>query len=131
MAKWAHADVLDNGPNFIKNNCNSWVCVVSYAAGDSYATVTGGSNILAQVSMASGDFTNGTSGNDRTLTVASGKSDTSANNTGAASHLVFLDTANSKVLWATEETSGQTITSGNPVNFPSGITYTAKQPVAP
>jgi hypothetical protein len=131
MAKWAHADVLDNGPNFIKNNCNSWVCVVSYTAGDSYATVTGGSNILAQVSMASGDFTNGSSGSDRTLTVASGKSDTSANNTGAASHLVFLDTANSKVLWATEETSGQTITSGNPVNFPSGITYTAKQPVAP
>jgi hypothetical protein len=37
---------------------------------------------------------------------------------------------NSKVLWVTEETSGQTITSGNPVNFPS-LVYTAKQPVAP
>jgi streptogramin lyase len=131
MAKWAHADVLDNGPNFIKTNCNSWVCVATYAAGDSYATVTGGSNILAQVAMTGTDFTNGASGSDRTLTVASGKSDASANNTGAATHLVFLDTSNSKVLWATEETSGQTITSGNPVNFPSGIVYTAKQPVAP
>jgi hypothetical protein len=123
--------VLDNGPNFIKNNCNSWVVVASYTFGDSYATVTGGSNVLAQVSMASGDFTNGASGNDRTLTVASGKSDASANNSGTSTHFAFLDTATSKVLWVTEETSNQSITAGNPVNYPSSIVYTAKQPVAP
>jgi hypothetical protein len=79
--------------------------------------------------MASGDFTLGTSGNDRTLTTASGKQDAAANAGGAASHLAFLDTVNSKVLWVTEETSGQTIVTGNPVTFPS-LVYTAKQPVA-
>jgi hypothetical protein len=80
--------------------------------------------------MAPGDFTFASAGSDRTLTTAAGKSDASANDTGAASHIAFVDTANSKVLWVTEETSGQTITSGNPVNFPS-LVYTAKQPVAP
>jgi hypothetical protein len=127
MTKWAHADVLDQGPNFIKSNCNKLCVISAYSAADSYATVNG--NILAEVTMASGDFTLATSGSDRTLTTAAGKSDASANATGAASHLAFVDTANSKVLWVTEETSGQTITSGNPVNFPS-LVYTAKQPTA-
>jgi len=128
MAKWAHADVLDNGPSFIRTNCNKMAVISAYSAGDSYATVNG--NILAEATMASGDFTFASSGSDRTLTTAAGKSDASANDTGAASHIAFVDTANSKVLWVTEETSGQTITSGNPVNFPS-LVYTAKQPVAP
>lgn len=128
MAKYAHPDVLDQGPNFIKVNCNKIAVISAYTFGDTYATVNG--NILAEAAMTSTDFTLASSGNDRTLTTASGKSDTSANVTGAASHIAFVDTVNSKVLWVTEETSGQTITSGNPVNFPS-LVYTAKQPVAP
>lgn len=128
MTKWAHADVLDNGINYIKTNCNKVAVISAYTAGDSYATVSG--NILAEATMASGDFTLGTSGSNRTLTTASGKQDTSANATGTASHIAFVDTANSKVLWVTEETSGQTIVLGNPVTFPS-LVYTAKQPVAP
>ena len=128
MAQWAHADVLDNGINYIKTNCNKMALVSAYTNGDSYATVNG--NILAEVTMTSADFTLGTSGSDRTLTTASGKQDTSANATGAASHIAFVDTVASKVLWVTEETSGQTITSGNTVTFPS-LVYTAKQPVAP
>ena len=128
MTKWAHADVLDNGPAYIKSNCNK-VCVVSaYTAGDSYATVTAA--ILAEATLTTTDFTLASSGNDRTLTTATGKQDTSANATGAASHIAFVDTVNSKVLWVTEETSGQTITASNPVTFPS-LVYTAKQPVAP
>ena len=128
MTKWAHADVLDNGPAYIKTNCNK-VCVVSaYTAGDSYATVTAA--ILAEATLTTTDFTLESSGNDRTLTTATGKQDTSANATGAASHIAFVDTVNSKVLWVTEETSGQTITASNPVTFPS-LVYTAKQPVAP
>ncbi len=128
MTKWAHADVLDNGPAYIKANCNK-VCVVSaYTAGDSYATVTAA--ILAEAALTTTDFTLASSGNDRTLTTAAGKQDTSANATGAASHIAFVDTVASKVLWVTEETSGQTITASNPVTFPS-LVYTAKQPVAP
>ena len=128
MAKWAHADVLDNGINYIKTNCNKVAVISAYTAGDSYATVNAA--ILAEATMASGDFTLGTSGKDRTLTTAAGKQDASANAGGAASHIAFVDTVNSKVLWVTEETSGQTIVAGNPVTFPS-LVYTAKQPVAP
>lgn len=130
MAKYAHPDVLDNGPNYIKTNCNKLALISSYAFGDSYATVNG--RILAEAAMASGDFTLGTSGNDRTLTTAAGKQDASANASGgsATNHLAFLDTVNSKVLWVTEETTGQAITATNPVTFPS-LVYTAKQPVAP
>ena len=128
MAKWAHADVLDNGLNYIKTNCNKVAVISAYTFGASYATVI--SNLMAEATMASGDFTLGTSGNDRTLTTAAGKQDASANAGGAASHIAFVDTVNSKVLWVTEETSGQTITTGNPVIFPS-LVYTAKQPVAP
>ena len=128
MTKWAHADVLDNGPAYIKTNCNK-VCVISaYTAGDSYATVTAA--ILAEAALTTTDFTLASSGSDRTLTTAAGKQDTAANVSGTASHIAFVDTVNSKVLWVTEETSGQTITASNPVTFPS-LVYTAKQPVAP
>ena len=128
MTKWAHADVLDNGPAYIKANCDK-VCVVSaYTAGDSYATVTAA--ILAEAALTTSDFTLASSGDDRTLTTAAGKQDTAANVSGTASHIAFVDTVASKVLWVTEETSGQSITAGNPVTFPS-LVYTAKQPVAP
>ena len=130
MAKYAHPDVLDNGPAYIKANCNKAALISSYAVGDSYATVNG--RILAEATMTSADFTLGTSGSDRTLTTAAGKQDASANASGgsASNHLAFVDTINSKVLWVTEETSGQAVTAGNPVTFPS-LVYTAKQPVAP
>lgn len=128
MAKWVSANVLDSGLNYIKTNCDKMVAVVSYTAGDSYATVTGGANIVAEATMATGDFTLGTSGSNRTLTTAAGKTDDSANNTGDPTHLVFLKTtATTEVLWATDETSTQTVTAGNPVNFPS-LVYTANQP---
>ena len=125
MAKYAHPDVLDQGINYIKTNCNKMAVIDAYTFGNSYSTVNG--DILAEVSMTSTDFTLGTSGNNRTLTTAAGKSDASANATGTASHIAFVDTVNSKVLWVTEETSGQTITIGNAVNFPS-LVYTSQQP---
>ncbi len=125
MAKWVHSDVLDQGPNFIKSNCNKIAVISAYTSGDSYATVNAA--ILAEAAMASGDFTLASSGSNRTLTTASGKSDSSANATGTASHIAFVDTVNSKVLWVTSETSGQSITSGNAVNFPA-LVYTANQP---
>lgn len=128
MAKYAHPDVLDNGPTYIKTNCNKMVLTSAYTFGDSYATVI--ANLLAEVTMATGDFTFSTVGNDRALTTAAGKQDAAANAGGVASHLAFVDTVASKVLWVTEETSGQTIVLGNPVTFPS-LVYTAKQPVAP
>lgn len=128
MTKWVHSDVLDNGLNAIKNNANSMVLIKAYSAGDSYATVNG--NVVAEVAMTSGDYTLGSSGSDRTLTTASGKTDSAADaNSGASPDLriAFRDTVNSKVLWVTEENTDQVITAGNAVTFPS-LVYTSHQP---
>lgn len=101
--------------------------ILAYTSGDSYATVTGGANIIAEATMTGTDFTLGSSGNNRTLTTAAGKQDASANNGGNPTHIAFLDVANSKVLWVTDETGSDTVTAGNPVNFPS-LVYTSNQP---
>lgn len=127
MAYFAHADVLDGGLLHIKNNCDKLLLLKNYTFGDSYGTITGSGNVLAEVSMGPSDFTITTDGNDRKITSASGKSDPSANSTGTCSHFAFVDDVNSKVLWVTQEITGQTITSGNPVDFPS-LVYTSKQP---
>lgn len=128
MAKWVHADVLDNGLNEIKTDANSMRLVSTYTAGDSYATVN--TNSIAAVAMASGDYTlgNGAS-SSRTLTVGSGKSATASAGSGGTPnlHIAFVDTATSRVLWVTDETTDQVVTSGNPVNFPAPV-YTASQP---
>ena len=127
MAKFAHQQVLDSGLNYIKNNCTKIALISSYSVGESYATVA--AKILAEATMTTTDFTLGSSGNNRTLTSAAGKSDASANSTGgsATNHIAFLNTTGSEVLWVTEETSGQVVTTGNPVNFPS-LVYTSNQP---
>lgn len=126
MAKWVRSGVLDNGLNDIKTVATAMVLLKAYTAGDSYATVAG--NIIASVTMASGDYTLGSSGSNRTLTTASGKSATASANSGASPnlHIGFTDgTAN--VIWVTDETSDQVVTSGNTVNFPV-LVYTSNQP---
>lgn len=129
MAKWVHSDVLDYGIDRIRTNANAIWLIKAYTAGDSYATVQG--NMIADAAMASGDYTLGNGASSaRTLTTASGKSDPAANaGSGAAPnlHFAFVDTAASKVLWVTDETTDQVITAGNPVSFPS-LVYTSNQP---
>lgn len=128
MAKWVHADVLDLGINAIKTSANVMHVIKAYSAGDSYATVVT-TNSVGNVSMASGDYTIAAAGSNRTLTTASGKTSTATANSGAGPdlHIAFVDSANSKVLWVTDETSNQVITSGNTLNYPS-VVYTSNQP---
>lgn len=126
MAKWAHSDVLDNGINAIKTGALRMILVSTYAAGDSYATIQ--ANKLAEATVANADFALGSSGSNRTLTIAAGKSAT-ASATAAGTpdlHIAFTNNVD-KVLWVTDETSNQPITSGNTVNFPQ-LVYTANQP---
>lgn len=126
MAKWVRSGVLDNGLNDIKNTATKMLLIKAYTLADSYATVV--SNIVAEVTMVSGDYTLGSSGSNRTLTTASGKSATASANSGATPdlHFAFTDgTAN--VIWVTDETSDQVVTSGNTVNFPQ-LVYTSNQP---
>lgn len=124
MAKYAHADVLDGGLNAIKNNAIRMLLLKAYAAGDSYSTVTG--NAICSVTTASADFTiSGADNAPRVLTSAA-KSGT-ASGSGSAAAIAFTDNV-SRVLWVTTETSGQAVTSGNTVAFPS-LTYTSNQPI--
>lgn len=126
MAKWARSGVLDNGLNDIKNNATVMMLISAYSAGDSYATVV--ANNLAEASMTGTDFTLGSSGSNRTLTTAAGKSATA---TASASgtpdlHIAFTD-GSANVIWVTDETTNQPITSGNVINFPQ-LVYTSNQP---
>lgn len=128
MAKWVNSAVLDDGLNSIKTNATTMWLLSTYAAGDSYATVNT-NKLNAGVTMTSGDYTLGTSGSNRTLTVTAGKTDTA---TATASgtpdlHIAFVKTATSTVYWVTDETSNQPVTSGNTISFP-GPVYTAQQP---
>lgn len=126
MAKWVRAGVLDNGLNDIKNTATKMILISAYSAADSYATVV--ANQLAEATMASGDYTLANSGSNRTLTTASGKTATA---TATASgtpdlHIAFTDGA-AEVIWVTDETTNQPITTGNIISFPQ-IVYTSNQP---
>jgi hypothetical protein len=126
MPKWVHSDVLDGGLNAIKTVAIKMMLIKAYTAGDSYTTVAT-TNKLAEVTVATGDFTLSSSGNNRLITTAT-KSASATVSSGATPdlHIAFTDGV-SKVLWVTDETSDQVITSGNTVNFPA-LTYTSNQP---
>lgn len=126
MAKWVRSGVLDNGLNDIKTNATHMLLIKAYTLADSYATVVG--NIVADVTMVSGDYTLANSGSNRTLTTASGKSATASAGSGATPNLHFAFTdGTANVIWVTDETSDQVVTSGNTVNFPQ-LVYTSNQP---
>lgn len=125
MAKYAHADVLDGGLNALKNGANEMWLLSAYADADSYATVQAAK--LAGVAMASGDYTlSGADNAPRVLTTAVKSATASAS--GTAAGIAHVSTSTSKVLYVTDETTGQAVTSGNTVNFPAH-TYTSGQPV--
>jgi hypothetical protein len=127
MAKYAHADVLDGGLSAIKSNATKMLLISGYTVLDSYATVVAAK--VAEVTMSSSDYTlSGADGAARVLTTASGKSATASANSGATPNLhIAFTNGSDKVLWVTDETSDQVVTSGNTVNFPQ-ITYTSSQP---
>ena len=126
MAKWVRSGVLDDGLNDIKNTATKMLLISAYTAADSYATVVG--NQLAEVTMTSTDYVLASSGSNRTLTTASGKSATaSAGASGTPDlHIAFTD-GSANVVLVTDETTNQPITIGNTINFPA-LVYTSNQP---
>lgn len=73
MTKYAHPDVLDNGPAYIKANCNKVILITAYSS--VYATVNG-ANKIAEAALVTGDFAlSGADGAARVLTATlTGKS---------------------------------------------------------
>ena len=132
MPRYAHPDLLDNGLAYLKANCNKVVLTSQY---DSTYTGCNTTYKVAEATLVTGDFAiAGADGAARTLTATltgkSGGNALMAVANGANMHIAFLDTVNSKVLYVTEESSDQAITSGNPVQFNSNPTYVSNQPTA-
>ena len=126
MATYAHPDTLDGGLLFIKNNATRMILISAYTN----VYVTALSTALATVVIAPTDLIITTSGANRLLTVASGKTATASATAGAGDlHIAFTDNV-SKVLWVIDETTNQPITLGNTVNFPANMTYLANQPTS-
>lgn len=125
MAKYASQQFLDGGFTAFKANVNKMILLKAYTIGDSYTTVNTTNNIC-QVTVATGDFTlSGADTAARVMTTATKSATASAS--GTSNSIAFVDTVNSVVYWVTSETSAQSVTSGNTVNFPS-LTYTSNQP---
>lgn len=115
MAKAVHDDVLDGAWNIIKNNCTKIVICSTQPTNYTEANST---YDLANVTVDSSDFTaaNGdVSGRKLTTGAQSGVSITDS---GDATHVAWLDVANSKLLYVTTCTT-QTLTAGGTVNIPA------------
>lgn len=127
MAYFLHADALDASLAHIQSNCNQVAAVKAYAHGDSYAAVMAAGNVVVAADTTPADFTMASSGNTRTLTCASKTAD--ASGSGDPTHIVFVNTATSKILAVTQESSGVTVSTGTSYTLPS-ITLEMRQPVA-
>jgi hypothetical protein len=132
MAKWAHANVLDQGPAYIRGLAATparvkQYLVKTYAAADSYATVVG--NAVASADMSQAELTLSSVGTARKLTVAAKPSLTATAASGANPdlHQVLVDATGSAVLLVTDETADASIGLGETVNL-SSWSYTVSQP---
>lgn len=133
MAKWAHASVLDGGSDVFRTLAATASrvklhVIKAYAAGDSYATVTG--NSCGSVDMAAADYVqSGAAGAARVTTIAAKNAVAVATGSGAGPnlHLAHVDSVGSIVLYVTDETSDQVLVAGNTMNIPAH-TYSVGQP---
>lgn len=115
MAKWANDLFMDAALDWIRDNVNK---MTACAGQPTTFTEGNATNALADVAMASGDFTkaNGdTSG--RKLTVAA-KNDVLIDTSGTANHVALLNTTGSVLAYVTTCTS-QALVAGSNVSFPA------------
>lgn len=125
MAKWVSAAFQDGGLLYLKNTATKELLLKSYTFGQSYATVL--ANAIASADVVPADIALSTSGNNRVATTASKSAPASASSGPSPDlHFAFTD-GTGAVIWVTEETSDQVVTSGNAVNFPP-LSYTIYQP---
>jgi hypothetical protein len=125
MPKFASSALLDGGLLYLKNNAVKVVLLGNYAAGDSAVTIA--ANKLAEATTTSADYTIGSSGQARVVTVPSKTTaPATAGITGGNLHVAHLDSSG-VAIYVTDETSDQAITAGNPVEIPSH-SYTSGQP---
>lgn len=130
MAKWINSAVHDNGLQLVIDRATAGtvrvVALLAYTSGDSYATVTGAGNILADATLAGGDFTLA-AGDVSGRKITSGSKSTTVDVEGDPTHLAWIDDTNSAVLFVTDESTSQTIYVGNAVTLPA-MTFESRDP---
>jgi hypothetical protein len=124
VAKFLHSSVLDGGTDLIRTRAgtNARVklhLIKAYAAGDSYATVIG--NSCGSFDMAPGDYVqSGGSAAPRVTTIGAKAVPLTANSGAAPNlHAAHVDSVSSEVLYVTDETTDQVVTSGGVFNVPA------------
>ena len=117
MAKIVHDDVLDGALNIIKNNCTR---MVACSAQPTTYTEGNATYALADVTMASTDFTNANGDASGRKTTVAAKSSVLIDTSGSATQVALLDMTNSKLLYVTTCTPQALTANGtNTVNFPA------------
>jgi hypothetical protein len=113
MAKSVHNDVLDGAWNIVKNNCNK---VVLCSQEPTTYTQANSTYALADVAMASGDFTITDGDTSGRKVIVAAKTGIPVDTSGTSNHVALLDTTGSRLLYVTTHT-GQAITAGNTVTI--------------
>lgn len=113
MAKSVHPDVLDGALGIIRTSVTR---LVACSAQPTSFTQANGSLKLAEVTMATGDFTLAAGDtNGRKVTVAA-KPNVTVATSGTANHVALLDVAGSRLIYVTT-CPAQALTAGNQVTF--------------
>jgi len=116
MAKSVNnTDILDVALNVIKNNANKMVVCSSQPTTYAEANAT---FMLANVAMASGDFTLAAGDTSGRKITSGAKTGISITNSGTAQHVAWIDSTNSKLYVVTTCTS-QAINTGGTVDVPA------------
>ncbi len=130
MPFYVHSDVLDNGLNYIINNCNKVIITDSFTT--TYSIVTSTAKISESNLYPTDFILSGGDGENRTITILlEGKSGGRAIKSlvdGSSMHIVLASSTQGKVLYVTEELTNINITLGNIIQFTSNISYTLSQP---
>jgi hypothetical protein len=132
MAKFANALILDGGSDLLRTRAATTArikehLIKAYTAGDSYATVVG-TNGLGSVDLVAGDIVQSSSGSNRVTTFGAKAISLTANSGASPNlHVAIVDSVTSEVLYVTDETTDQVVTSGGTFNVPA-FTWTVNQP---
>ena len=115
MGKSISNNVLDAALNYIKNNCDEMNVCSTEPTTYTEAITT---NMLADVAMASGDFTVGEGDTNGRKCAVSAKSAVAIDNSGNAEHVALTYSGGTELLAVTQCTS-QSLTAGGTVDVPT------------
>ncbi len=123
-AKWANASILDGGSDLVRTLAATLAkvkmhVIKAYTPGDTYATAIT-TNSCGSVDMVAADFVQSSIGSNRRTTLPAKAILLTASSWAAPDlHIAIVDSVAGVVLFVTDETSNQVITSGNTFNVPT------------